>query len=295
MFAGSYTAMTTPFRAGQLDVAALEKQIAFQAKGGTQGLVPVGTTGESPTLSHEEHHKVFDVTVHAARGTGMKVLAGTGSNSTDEAIELTQYARRIGCDGALMVNPYYNKPTQEGLYRHFHYIATRVDIPIVLYNIPGRTGITMTAHTMARLAADCPNIVGVKEATGDLNLASEIACTTRLTILSGDDSLTLPLMAVGGSGVISVLSNIVPDLLRQLTDAAAAGRLADARAVHLKLFPLCKAIFAETNPIGIKTALHLLGRDTGELRLPMCDASALTKKGIQQALINVGLLPDGAA
>jgi 4-hydroxy-tetrahydrodipicolinate synthase len=294
MFAGFYTALTTPFRDGKLDVAALEKQIAFQAAGGAQGLVPVGTTGESPTLSHEEHRKVFDVAVSCAKGTGMKVVAGTGSNATEEALELTRYAHKIGCDGALMVSPYYNKPTQEGLYRHFQYIASRVDIPIMLYNIPGRTSITMSAQTMGRLAADCPTIVAVKEATGDLNLASEIAATTKLEILSGDDSLTLPLMAVGAIGIVSVGGNIVPAELRKLTDLCAADKFEAARAEHLRLFELFRALFIETNPIGIKTAMKLLGRDTGELRLPMCQAQAITVRRIQQTLINFGLLSDVA-
>lgn len=295
MFRGSFTALTTPFINNRFDEATFEKQIAFQIKNGTQGIVPVGTTGESPTLTHEEHRRVFEVAVAACRGTGVKVIAGTGSNATEEALELTQFAQKIGCDGALMVNPYYNKPTQEGLYRHFKYLADRVNIPIVLYNIPGRTNITMSVATVARLANDCPTIVAIKEATGSLDQASETLLNTRLTVLSGDDSLTLPIMAIGGAGVISVATNIVPAEIRAMVDAAARNDFTAARVIHLRLFELFRSLFIETNPIGIKTAMALLGRDTGELRLPLCEASAATTLKIRQTLINTGLLAEGQA
>lgn len=295
MFRGSYTALVTPFKNNRFDEATFEKQIAFQAKHGTNGIVPVGTTGESPTLTHEEHRRVFEVAVSAARGTGMKVLAGTGSNATEEALELTQFAKKIGCDGALMVNPYYNKPTQEGLFRHFKYIADRVDMPIVLYNIPGRTNITMNVATMSRLARECKNIVAVKDAAGSLDMTSETATNTSLTVLSGDDSLALPMMAVGAVGVISVATNIVPQEVRSMVDAAARNDFATAREMHRRLYSLFKALFIETNPIGIKTAMALLGRDTGEMRLPLCEASAANRLAIRQTLVNVGLLAEGMA
>ena len=295
MFRGSITALTTPFLNNRVDEAALEKQIAFQVQNGTQGIVPVGTTGESPTLTHEEHRRVFEVAVAACRGTGVKVIAGTGSNATEEALELTQYAKKIGCDGALMVNPYYNKPTQEGLYRHFKYIADRVDIPIVLYNIPGRTNITMSVATVARLAQECPTIVAIKEATGSLDQASETLTQTRLAVLCGDDSLTVPILAIGGSGVISVATNIMPKEIREMVDAGLRNDFATARAIHLRLFELFRSLFIETNPIGIKTAMALLGRDTGELRLPLCEAAPATTLKIRQTLINVGLLAEGQA
>jgi len=295
MFRGSYTALTTPFARNVFDRATFEKQIAFQAANGTNGIVPVGTTGESPTLSHEEHRHVIEVAVHAAKGTGMKVLAGTGSNATDEAIDLTRYAKQVGADGVLLVSPYYNKPTQEGLYRHFKAIAEAVDIPIVLYNIPGRCGVNMAVATTARLAKDCKNVVGIKEATGDLNQASDTVAGTNLTVVSGDDSLTLPIMAVGGVGVISVASNIIPRDIRRLVDAAAANNYAAAREMHLRLLPLFRALFIEGNPTGVKTALALLGRDTGEMRLPLCEVATTTKLTLRQTLINVGLLAEGQA
>ena len=297
MFRGSFTALTTPFKNGQFDRAALEKQIEFQAKHGTNGIVPVGTTGESPTVSHEEHHHIFEVAVQAARGTGMKVLAGTGSNATDEALDLTRFAKKIGADGALMVNPYYNKPTQEGMYRHFKAIATAVDIPIVLYNIPGRTGVTMANATVARLARECKNIVCMKEATGSLDSCSELCATAPagFTVLSGDDSMTLPFMSVGAVGVISVATNIIPKQIRQMVDSALANDFAAARQIHRRYFELFKALFLEGNPMGIKTALALLGRDTGEMRLPLCEVTAGTRNAIKTALFNAGLLEDNRA
>jgi len=296
MFRGSMTALVTPFKNGQFDQATYEKQIQFQADNGTNGIIPVGTTGESPTLSHDEHRKVIEVAVHAAKGTGMKVIAGTGSNATDEALELTQYARQVGADGVLLVNPYYNKPSQEGLYQHFKLLATRVDIPMVLYNIPGRTSITMSVATVVRLVRDCKNIVAMKEATGSLDQATEtVTACPGITVLSGDDSLTLPIMAVGGHGVISVATNIVPADVRQMVDAAARNDFAAARKIHQRLFPLFRALFLENNPGGIKAAMAMLGRDTGEMRLPLVEIANVNKLATRQALINAGLLAEGTA
>jgi 4-hydroxy-tetrahydrodipicolinate synthase len=289
---GAFTAMITPFARDGVDVARLQANVAFQIEQGIDGLVPVGTTGESPTLSHEEHRLVIEKVVEAA-ARRVKVIAGTGSNSTAEALELTRHAKRVGADAALMVNPYYNKPTQEGLYRHFATIADAVDLPIVLYNIPGRTGITMSPQTVARLNDKHANIVAIKEATGSLDIASEIAslCDPRkLTILSGDDSLTLPLMSIGGKGAISVLSNLLPAKVKALAAAALAGDFAQARRLHLELFPLCKVMFIETNPIPIKTAMAMKGLDTGELRLPLCEMADAARAQLESALRDHGVL-----
>jgi len=303
MFRGSFTALVTPFsrgaagEGGVLDRAAFEKQIEFQAKQGSNGIVPVGTTGESPTLSHEEHHEVIEIAVKSARGTGMKVVAGTGSNSTDEALDLTRFAKKAGADGALIVTPYYNKPTQEGMFRHFKTIAQAVDIPIILYNIPGRCGVTMSNAITARLARECKNIVGMKEATGSMDSASELCGTIGgdFTVLSGDDSLTLPMMSVGASGVISVASNIIPKQIRQMVDAALADDYAAARQIHLRYFDLIKALFIEGNPMGIKTAMAILGRDSGAMRLPLCDVTASARTVITTALFNAGLIAEKPA
>jgi 4-hydroxy-tetrahydrodipicolinate synthase len=291
MFHGTMTAMITPFRGGQVDYDRLAAHVRFQVEQGIDGLVPVGTTGESPTLSHEEHRKVIEHVVNAARAQKRRVpvIAGTGSNSTAEAMELTAHAALVGADAALLVNPYYNKPTQEGLYRHFMAIANAVEVPIILYNIPGRTGVTMTPQTVARLAQH-PNIVGIKEATGSLDIASEIASLCDITILSGDDSLTLPLMSIGGKGVISVVSNIIPARVRELTTAALAGDWVEARRVHLELFPLFKGMFVETNPIPIKTAMAMAGMDSGEMRLPLCEIADGNRAGLEKLLRQSGVL-----
>lgn len=295
MFRGSMTALITPFKNGQFDEATFVEQIGYQAKNGTDGIIPVGTTGESPTLSHEEHHRVIEVAVKAAKGTGMKVIAGTGSNSTDEALDLTKYAKKIGADGALIVNPYYNKPTQEGLYQHFKAIANAVDIPVVLYNIPGRTGITMNVATTARLARDCKTIVAMKEATGSLDMASETVAATKLAVLSGDDSLTLPIMSVGGVGVISVASNLIPKQIAQMVHAAEKGDFATAREIHLRHFDLFRSLFIEGNPMGIKAAMQIVGRDTGDMRLPLWPASDACRTAIRAAMFNCGLIVDNRA
>ena len=293
MFDGALTALITPFRAGRVDEARLALNVAFQIEKGIDGLVPVGTTGESPTLTHAEHRLVIERVVEHVGGR-VPVLAGTGSNSTAEALELTAHARTVGADGALLVNPYYNKPTQEGLYRHVRTVADQVDLPIVLYNIPGRTGITMEPKTVARLA-EHERIVGIKEATGSMDIVSEIATLCdpeKFTILSGDDSLTLPIMSLGGRGVISVLSNLLPDRVKALTSAMAAGNLAEARAMHLELFPLFNVMFIETSPIPIKTAMALAGLDTGDLRLPLCDLMPQNRASLEKILREHGLLRD---
>jgi 4-hydroxy-tetrahydrodipicolinate synthase len=287
-FAGLTVALVTPFRGDEVDFDTLARLVEWHIEQGTDGLAPVGTTGESPTLSHEEHERVIAAVVETAAGR-LRVMAGTGSNSTREAIRLTRFARRAGADGALMVGPYYNKPTQEGYYRHFKAVAEEVDLPIILYNIPGRTGSNILPETIARLA-ELPNIVGVKEATGSMDQASQIAALCPLTILSGDDSLTLPLMSIGGRGVVSVVGNLVPRDMKALIDAFEAGRLAEAQEWHRRLFPLCRDLLGvATNPIPVKTALGLLGRASAELRLPLCPLDESGTARIRQTLQAYGL------
>jgi len=290
MIEGAMTALVTPFLDGQVDFARLRRNVAIQLEAEIDGLVPVGTTGESPTLDYDEHKQVIETVVDAAAGKA-KVIAGTGSNSTEEALELTGFAKEVGADAALMVNPYYNKPTQEGLYRHFMTVADKIGLPIVLYNIPGRTNVTMTPATVERLARH-PQIVAIKEATGSMDIATEIIarCDSDFVVVSGDDSLTLPLMAIGGRGVISVLSNLLPVRIKALVDAAAAGHFAEARDLHLQLFPVIKAMFIETNPIPIKTAMRLAGLDTGEMRLPMCEISDEHGAELERVLRENGVL-----
>ncbi len=280
------TAMITPFREGKVDEQRLREQVEFQIKNGIDGLVPVGTTGESPTLDFKEHARVIELTVQYAAGR-VPVVAGTGANATTEALELHQIAKRVGAPACLSVNPYYNKPTQEGLYRHFMTLADRVDLPIVLYNIPGRTGVTMSAQTVARLAKH-RNIVAIKEATGDLNMASEIHALCDIVIVSGDDSLTVPIMSIGGRGVISVLSNVIPSQIKTLTKLCLANQYDQASALHRKLFGLMRAMFLDGNPVGIKHAMKMAGLDGGELRLPLWEASDATKKQIEQCLKDIG-------
>lgn len=280
MFSGALTAMVTPFRNGKVDEPRLREQIDYQIAGGIDGLVPVGTTGESPTLDFDEHKRVIRLTVEFARGR-VPVIAGVGANATSEAIELHTYAKEVGCAAGLSVNPYYNRPTQEGLYRHFMTLADEVDLPIVLYNIPSRTGVTMSAQTVARLN-EHKNIVGIKEATGIPDMTSEIRSLCNIAILSGDDSLTLPLISLGAAGVISVLSNIIPAQIKQLTKLALNGNFKDAAAIHYRLFPLMRAMFLDGNPVGIKFAMKHIGRDSGELRLPLWEASESTRKQIAE-------------
>ena len=280
MFSGAITALVTPFRDGKLDESRFREQVEFQIKNGIDGLVPVGTTGESPTLDFPEHERVIELTVEITKGR-VPVIAGTGGNSTTEALELHGFAKRAGATACLSVNPYYNKPSQEGLYRHFMTLADKVELPIVLYNIPGRTGITMTPQTVARLN-EHPQIVAIKEATGSLDIASEIVSLCDIAIVSGDDSLTLPLMSIGGKGVISVASNLLPAQIKQLTKLALAGNFAEASILHRKLFPLVKSLFLDGNPGGIKYAMKLAGRDTGEMRLPLWEVNDATKKAIDE-------------
>ncbi len=283
-FAGLTVAIVTPFRNGEIDFDELGKLVDWHVEQGTDALAPVGTTGESPTLDHAEHERVIAAVVERARGR-INVMAGTGSNSTREAIRLTKFAKNAGANGALMVGPYYNKPTQEGYYRHFSSVAEAVDLPIVLYNIPGRTGSNILPETIARIARNS-QLVAVKEATGSLDQASQIAQLCDIAILSGDDSLTLPLMAIGGKGVVSVVGNIVPKDMKAMVTAFASGKIAEAQALHRKLFPLCRDMLGvATNPIPVKTALKLLGRGTGELRLPMC---AARRRGRSQGASDAG-------
>jgi 4-hydroxy-tetrahydrodipicolinate synthase len=287
-FAGVTVALVTPFRNGDLDLATLRQLVDWHIEQGTDCLSPVGTTGESPTLDHEEHERVIAAVVEQARGR-IKIVPGTGSNSTREAIRLTRFAQRTGANGALMVGPYYNKPTQEGYYRHFAAVAEACDLPIVLYNIPGRTASNIVPETLARLA-EIPSIVAVKEATGSLDQASHIASLCDLTLLSGDDSLTLPLMSVGGRGVVSVVGNLIPRDVKALVSAYDAGNVAEALRWHRKLFPLCRDLLSvATNPIPLKTAMKLLGRGNGELRLPMCPLDAAGEARIAQTLRAYGL------
>jgi 4-hydroxy-tetrahydrodipicolinate synthase len=289
-FAGVTVALITPFQGGEVDFAALRRLVDWHVEQGTDCLSPVGTTGESPTLSHDEHERVIATVVEEARGR-IKVVPGTGSNSTREAIRLTRFAQKAGADGALMVGPYYNKPTQEGYYRHFAAVAEACpELPIVLYNIPGRTASNMLPETIARLS-EVPSIVAVKEATGSLDQASHIASLCDITLLSGDDSLTLPLLSVGGRGVVSVVGNFVPRDMKALVSAFEAGRLGEARQWHRRLFPLCRDMLgAATNPIPVKTAMKFLGRDTGELRLPLCPMDAAGEARVRQTLVEYGLL-----
>jgi len=288
-FAGLSVALTTPFQGAEVDSARLRQQVDFQIEAGTTCLVPAGTTGESPTLSHDEHERVISLVVEAAAGRA-KVMAGTGSNSTAEALRLTRWAEKAGADAALVVAPYYNKPTQEGMFQHFKALAEAVDIPICIYNIPGRTGKNIEPETIIRLA-DVPGIAMVKEATGQMDQASAILSATDLTVLSGDDSVTLPLMAMGGRGVISVVGNLIPQDMIAMIDAFDQGDLAAARGWHHRLFPLCRDLLGlSTNPIPIKAAMRLLGRDTGELRMPMLPLDAPGEDRLRQALTAYGLL-----
>jgi len=288
-FSGLSVAIVTPFRDGRIDYARLREQVDFQARAGVKCLCPVGTTGESPTLSHEEHERVIAETIDAAAGR-MLVMPGTGSNSTAEAVRLTKYAAKAGADAALVVGPYYNRPTQQGLYEHFKAIAESVEIPICVYNIPARTGRNIEPETILRLAG-LPGIAMVKEATGSMDQASQILAATDLTVLSGDDSLTLPLLAIGGRGVISVVGNIVPADMKALCDAFDAGDLAKARALHCKLFTLCRDLLGlASNPIPIKSAMAMLGRDTGEVRLPLVALESALADKLRSALRDYGLI-----
>ncbi|MCC9608135.1 4-hydroxy-tetrahydrodipicolinate synthase [Blastopirellula sp. JC732] len=288
-FAGVWTAIVTPLKDGNVDYARLKEQVDFQIAAGVTGLCPVGTTGESPTLSHEEHERVISSVIETAAGR-VKVMPGTGSNSTAEALRLTKWAAKEGADAALMVAPYYNKPTQRGFYEHFKAVAEAVDVPICVYNIPGRAAKNIEPETIAKLA-ELKNIALVKDATGSLDQTSQVLERTNLTVLSGDDSLTIPMMSVGGEGVISVVGNILPQDMVAMVAAMAAGKLEEARERHFKLFGLCREMLGlATNPIPIKAAMKMLGRDTGEMRLPMTNLEASEEAQLRSTLTKYGLL-----
>ena len=291
MFKGSIVAIVTPFRNGKVDENKLRDLIEFQIKNGTSGIVPCGTTGESATLTFGEHESVIQITIEQVKKR-VPVIAGTGSNSTQEAIMLTQQAASAGADASLQVSPYYNRPTQRGLYEHFKAIAESVKIPIILYNIAGRTGVNIEPETIAKLARDCKNIVAVKEASGSLDQMSRIKqlCPKEFDLISGDDGLTLPVLSIGGIGIISVVANIVPQDVANLVSAFAKGDFKKAEELHYKLLPLIKAVFLETNPIPIKTAMGLLGMCDPGLRLPMCEMSAENSEKLKKALKDYGLL-----
>ena len=284
-FAGTYTALVTPFKNGAFDREAFESLIESQISGGVEGIVPVGTTGESPTLSHEEHSQVIQTAIERADGR-CRVIAGTGSNSTAEAISLTREAERLGADAALLVAPYYNKPSQEGVYRHYHAIASAVGIPIILYSIPGRCGIEIGVETVARLATDCANIVGIKEAGGSVERVSQLqqALPADFEILSGDDSLTLPFLSAGGVGVISVASNLLPRQISALVRAWREGRVNEAIEAHRRHYRLFKDLFIEPNPVPIKYALSLKNAMSAEVRLPLCEMAASNKEKLRATL-----------
>jgi len=291
MFKGSIVAIVTPFHNGRVDENKLRDLIDFQIKNGTSGIVPCGTTGESATLNFDEHEKVIEVTIRHVNKR-VPVIAGTGSNSTQEAIILTKQAAGAGADASLQVSPYYNRPTQAGLYEHFKAIAQSVKIPIILYNIAGRTGVNIEPETIARLAQDCKNIVAVKEASGSLDQMSRIKalCPESFQLISGDDSLTLPVLSIGGIGVISVVANIAPRDVADLVNTFQKGDIKGAQQLHYKLLPLIKAVFIETNPIPVKTAMGLLGMCEPDLRLPMCSMRADNLEKLKKALKDYGLL-----
>jgi len=290
MFHGAIVATVTPFRNGNLDKNALKKLVAFQIDSGTDGIVPCGTTGESATLSFEEHERVIDIVLESADGR-VPVIAGTGSNNTKEAVALTRYAKKAGVSGALVITPYYNKPTQDGLFRHFRTVAESADIPIVLYNVPGRTGVNMAAQTVARLA-EIPNIVGVKEASGNLTQVCDIIRMTpkKFCVLSGDDALFFPMMALGAKGVISVTSNVAPRLMAELYDTYVIGEISRARDIHYHLWPLFHALFLETNPIPAKTALAMMKKIREEFRLPLSPMADANRKVLARTLSDMKLV-----
>jgi len=289
MFEGLTVALVTPFLGSEVDFESLGRSIDWQIEQGTPAISPVGTTGESPTLSHDEHERVIAFVVERAAGRA-KVMAGTGSNATTEAVRLTKFAASAGADGALLVSPYYNRPSQEGLYAHYATVADSVDLPQVLYNVPGRTGRNLEPDTIERLGKH-PNIVALKEASGSLDQVSDVVSRTDLTILSGDDSLTLPMMSVGAEGVVSVVGNIVPTNMIAMVNAVQQNNWLLALKIHLKLFPLCRDLLSvAANPIPVKIALRLLGRGNGEMRLPLCAPDERGIESLRQSLLRYGLL-----
>jgi len=290
MLQGAITAIVTPFKDGKLDETAYRELIEFQLKGGINGIVPCGTTGESATLSHEEHKRVVEACVDQVKKR-VPVVAGTGSNNTAEALELTRHAQIAGADYALLITPYYNKPTQEGLYQHFKTIADNTSIPMVVYNVPTRTSVNLLPETVARLA-EFPNIVAIKEATGDLKQCAKIVelCGDKITLISGDDFTVLPLLAIGGMGVISVVSNVAPQDMAGMCAAFFKGDLKTAQQLHYKMWPLMEAMFYETNPTPAKTALKMMGKITGEVRQPLCPMSPANEDKLRQVLKKYGLI-----
>ncbi len=291
MFKGSLVALVTPFKDGKIDERKIQELIEFHIKNKTSAIVACGTTGESPTLNYEEHNRVIEVCIEAAAGR-IPVIAGTGSNSTAEAISITHHASKAGADAALVVTPYYNKPSQEGLYLHFKEIADSVDIPVILYNVPGRTSRNLETSTIVRLANDCKNIIGVKEASGSIDQMQDVInnCPKDFILLSGDDALTLPILSIGGVGVISVIANFIPAETAKLIALFAEKKIEEARELHYKMLPLIKAMFIESNPTPVKKAMELLGLCSGTLRLPLCEVTEDTTKKIQKALKDYGLL-----
>ncbi|NWF52458.1 MAG: 4-hydroxy-tetrahydrodipicolinate synthase [Nitrospirae bacterium] len=290
MFKGSIVAIITPFKKGRVDEKAFGDLIEWHISQGTHGIVPCGTTGESATLDYKEHYRVIEFTIKAVNKR-IPVIAGTGANATDETIMITKQAKKYGADAALLVTPYYNKPTQEGLYRHFKTVAEAVDIPIVLYNVPGRTAVNLLPTTVARLS-EIENIVAIKEASGDLKQVSEIIrlCGERITVLSGDDFTTLPLLALGGKGVISVSANVAPKDVSTMCSSWLKGKYEKARALHYRLEPLNEAMFIETNPIPVKTALAMMGKIEEEFRLPLCEMSSANKEKLRKVLDDLKLI-----
>ncbi len=290
MLKGSIVALVTPFRDGAVDEKALSELIEWHISEGTNGIVPCGTTGESATLTYEEHYRVIKTTIEAVNKR-VPVIAGTGANSTDETITMTQEARKLGADAALLVAPYYNKPTQEGIYRHYRAVAEAVDLPLVLYNVPGRTAVNILPQTVERLAG-IENIAAIKEASGDMKQVSEVIrrCGDGITVLSGDDFTTYPLLALGGRGVISVTANVMPGMVSQMCATYEKGHYDDARKLHFRLEPLNAAMFLETNPIPVKTALSMMGRIGGELRLPLCEMSEANKKSLREILLSYNIV-----
>jgi 4-hydroxy-tetrahydrodipicolinate synthase len=291
MFTGTYTAIVTPFKNGSIDEPALERLIRCQIRGGVDGIVPVGTTGESPTVDYDEHIHIIALSVKFAAGR-IKVLAGTGGNSTSEAVYLTEHAEKVGADGSLQVAPYYNKPTQEGLFQHFREVARKTKLPLVLYSIPGRCGVEIAIETVARLARECKNIVGIKEAGGNSDRVSQLraALGPRFEILSGDDALTLSFMAVGAQGVVSVVSNVIPRQVSQMVKAFATGKGQTALGIHQKYYPLFKDLFIETNPVPTKAALAMLGQIQEEYRLPLVPMAAKNRELLRATMKKCGLL-----
>lgn len=288
MFKGSYVAIVTPFKNGKIDEKKFAELVEFQIKNGTDGIVPVGCTGEAATFTHDEQKQLMKLTVEIVKNR-VPVVGGAGSNSTEEALSLTKEAKKAGCDGVLSITPYYNKPTPEGQYRHYSTIAKKVDIPLMIYNVPSRTGISVKPETVARLSK-VDNIVAIKEASGSLDQVSQILSLCDITVLSGDDSLTLPMMAVGAKGVVSVAANLIPKEIHDMTASFLNGDIEKARKLHYKILPLCKAMFIETNPIPVKTSMKILKRLNGELRLPLCEMEKENEAKLNKALKGYGLL-----